>query len=235
MKNNYTQSNIFDFIPPSATITMPTLQEKRIVQPLAPLYNLPDYSSFSSIARNDLLANMQILIKSGVLVQSDKYLHLWLYRCPIVEKDIFENFYRVRAVTWSDSALFLQVYLQGGKEMSTEEFLNKCNELGAYTKTSWARYFDDKSITPSHLIELFKIKEHVAMVELAKGTKEECELALHILIEWNRNYITSLAEMQKDTNLDFMRIKRKKGEIESTKCMNGECVAQIILSRENSF
>ena len=93
----------------------------------------------------------------------------------------------------------------------------------------------NKSITPNGLIEQFKIEEHVAFVEYAKGSKEECELALHLLVDWNRNHISSLAEMQADTSLDFIRIKRKKGEIESTKCMNGECVAQIILSRENAF
>lgn len=229
--NAHVQSDIYDFFSQSSTITMPS-----IVRKVETSLFMPDYSDFPFMERSDLLSQMQVLIKSGTLIQSDKYLHLWLNRKPFVEKDLLKDLYRVRAVTWSDSALFLQVYLNnGGQNMSTEEFLNKCDALGAYTKSSWSRYFEDKSITPSILMDLFKIEEHVAYVEYAKGTKEECESALHLLIDWNRNHITNLTEMQADNSLDFIRIKRKKGEIESTKCMNGECVTQIILSRENSF
>ncbi|AHJ13092.1 hypothetical protein [Sulfurospirillum multivorans] len=228
--NAHTQTDIFDFLPQSSTMVIPSSVKK-----VETSLSLPDYSDIPFIERLDLLSQMQALIKSGTLIQSDKYLRLWLNRKPFVEKDLLQDLYRVRAVTWSDSALFLQIYLTGGRDMSTEEFLNRCDALGAYTKSSWARYFEDKSITPSILMDLFKIEEHVAYVECAKGTKEECELALHLLIDWNRNHIASLAEMQADSSLDFIRIKRKKGEIESTKCMNGECVAQIILSRENAF
>lgn len=228
----HTQSNIFDFISESAMIKTPSKSEN-VFKSLS--FDLPDYKDFIYLERTELLKKMQELIKEGVLIQSDKYLRLWLYRKPFVEKDMMQDFYRVRAIALSDSALFLQVYLNGGQEMNTEKYLNACDALGAYTKSAWARYFNDKSITPSVLIEQFKIEEHVAFVEYAKGTKEECELALHLLIEWNRSHISSLAEMQADTSLDFIRIKRKKGEIESTKCMNGDCIAQIILSRENAF
>ena len=228
----HTQSNIFDFIPEPAMIQTPSQKNST---PKNHSFNLPNYEDSPIVERTELLKNMQELIKKGVLIQSDKYLRLWLYRKPFAEKDMVQDFYHVRAIALSDSALFLQVYLNGGQEMNTEEYLNACDALGAYTKNAWARYFNDKSITPSDLIEQFKIEEHVAFVEYAKGTKEECELALHLLIEWNRNHISSLAEMQADTSLDFIRIKRKKGEIESTKCMNGDCIAQIILSRENAF
>lgn len=229
--NPYTQSNIFDFLPNQVVNECSTV----CGIPQNSLAIMPDYSSFSPIDRNELLLKMERLIKSGVLNQSDKYLRLWLYKKPFVEKHPLQDLYRVCAVTWSDSAIFMQVYLNGGQNMSTEEFLNKCDVLGAYTKSSWTRYFADKSITPSALMDMFKIEEHVLYVERAKGTKEECELALHLLIDWNINHIASLSEMQADTSLDFIRIKRKKGEIESTKCMNGECIGQIILTRENAF
>lgn len=156
--NAHTQTDIFDFLPRSSTMVIPSSVKK-----VETSLSLPNYSDFPFIERSDLLSQMQALIKSGTLIQSDKYLRLWLNRKPFVEKDLLQDLYRVRAVTWSDSALFLQVYLSGGQDMSTEEFLNRCDTLGAYTKSSWARYFEDKSITPSALMDLFKIEEHVAL------------------------------------------------------------------------
>ena len=75
--NVHTQTDIFDFLPQSSTIAMPSIVRK--VETSLPI---PDYSDIPFIERSDLLSQMQALIKSGTLIQSDKYLRLWLNRKP---------------------------------------------------------------------------------------------------------------------------------------------------------
>ena len=141
---SHTQSNIFDFIPESAMIQTPQKSDTVIKSHSD---SLPDYENFAFIERIELLRKMQDLINKGVLIQSDKYLRLWLHRKPFVEQDMMQDFYRVRAIALSDSALFLQAYLNGGQEMNTEEFLNTCDALGAYTKSAWVRYFNNRLLS----------------------------------------------------------------------------------------
>lgn len=92
--NAHVQSDIYDFLPQSSTITMPS-----IVRKVETSLSMPDYSDFPFMERSDVLSQIQALIKSGTLIQSDKYLHLWLNRKPFVEKDLLKDLYRVRAVT----------------------------------------------------------------------------------------------------------------------------------------
>lgn len=229
------QSSIFDFLEPLAEVPKPanrTIIKKEIPQK-AKLSTL-DYSDVPSVALNELLSQMQDLIKSGVIKQTDKYFRLWLGYRPNVVKAPLDDSYNVMAIAWSDSAIYYDIFNNGGEVMSTEEYLNACDAAGAYTKRAWQFYYDDKSVTPAKIIEFFKIKEHIRAVSFANGTKEECEKAAQILIEWNKNHIKSLEELHADKSYDFIRIHRRKGEIESTRCMNGECIGGI-MTRETAY
>ncbi len=211
------QSNLFDF-----------LEEIKEQEPTTLTYTVP------TMELSELLTKMQDLIKKDVMKQTDKYFRLSLsYQPHIVKTDYCDN-YMVIALAWSDSAVYNEVFENGGNKMSTEEYLNLCDSLGAYTKVAWQNYHDDKTITPSKIMEKFKIKEHIRPISFATGSKEDCEDALKILIEWNTHHIKPLSELHANTEYNFIRIHRRKGEIESTRCMNGECIGGI-LTRENAF
>lgn len=191
-----------------------------------------------SCSREVVLDQMRTIIKAGILKQSDKYHRLREGFIPIIcandPKSIIQGKYRVDAYHWSDSAVFYDVYINGGETMPVVYFLNRCGELGAYTKAAWGCFAHDQTITPQYLIERYKIKEHVKPTFIASGTYEECIEAIKTVVEWNRAHIGTLEEMVEDKDLNFIRIHRKKGEIESTRCMNGECIG-VIFASETTF
>lgn len=182
--------------------------------------------------------DLRRLIKEGIIQPSDKYLRLWRGASPVAYKNpqgsIVKGEWRVDAIYWSDSAVFYEIYNNGGKDMDTVDYLNACDAAGAYTKTAWGRYAVDKSVTPKDIMESFRINEHIRPSYLATGTKEECDEAIKVVLEWNCYHIKSLNEMLQDKKLNFIRVNRKKGEIESTRCMNGDCIG-VIFAKETSF
>lgn len=194
-----------------------------------------------TLSREEILEKLRVLIKAGVLKQSDKYLRLRDGFIPTLSKNtsygLSQGEYRVDAYYWSDSAVYYDVYLNGGSEMSVVDFLNACSERGAVTKTAWGDYAHDKSLLPSYFIERYRIEEHVRLMFLASGTYDECVESIKAVYEWNRNHIGPLSEMIEDKELNFIRINRKKGEIESTRCMNGDCLGVMFMSvsAENSY
>lgn len=229
------QSNLFDFLEDQTVEAPEPLKEAKIsIEPKEIKISTLDYSDVPETNIEDLLSQMQGLIKSGVIKQTDKYFRLWLGYRPNVIKASFNDTYNVMAIAWSDSAIYYDIFNNGGEQMSTEDYLNACDVAGAYTKRAWQHFNDNKNITPANIIEFFKIKEHIRAVIFANGTKEECEKAAQVLIEWNRNHIKSLEELHADKRYDFIRIHRRKGEIESTRCMNGECIGGI-MTREVAF
>lgn len=193
---------------------------------------IPRYS------REIVLEQMRILIKTGILKQSDKYHRLREGFIPTIRSNdpnsIIQGEYRVDAYHWSDSAVFYDVYTNGGEAMTVFDFLNRCGELGAYTKTAWGCFAHDQTIMPQYLIEKYRIKEHVKPSFLASGTYEECVRAIKTIVEWNRAHIGSIDEMVEDKGLNFIILHRRKGEIESTKCMNGDCIG-VIFARETNY
>jgi len=225
------QSSLFDFLEPTVEVSEPIKKE----EPKAIKVSSLDYSDVEKMELEDLLVQIKDLIQTGVIKQTDKYFRLWLgYRPNIVKAPLDDDSYNVMAIAWSDSAIYYDVFNNGGEVMSTEEYLNACDAAGAYTKRAWQHYYDDKSTTPANIMEFFKIKEHIRAVAFANGSKEECERAAQVLIEWNRNHIKSLEELHADKSYDFIRIHRRKGEIESTRCMNGECIGGI-MTREVAY
>lgn len=217
-----TQSNIFDFL------------EKEPEKKEITIVNLENYEHIPVMEHDEILKEMQELISNGTIKQTDKYFRLSLSYIPHIEKSYDEDNYVVIALAWSDSAVYNYVYENGGYEISTQEYLNYCDSFGAYTKRAWEIFNANPKTTPKDFMEMFKIKEHIRPLIFANGTHEECEKALAVLVDWNRTHIKSLSELQADTKYNFIRINRKKGEIESTRCMNGECIGGI-LTRENAF
>jgi len=193
------------------------------------------------LSKEEVLEKLKLLIKAGVLKQSDKYLRLRAGFIPTLRRNksygLSQGDYRADAYYWSDSAVYYDVYHNGGSEMSVVDFLNACSERGAVTKTAWGDYAHDKSLLPSYFIERYRIEEHVRLMFLASGTYDECVEAIKAVYEWNRHHIGTLAEMIEDKELNFIRINRKKGEIESTRCMNGDCLGVMFMSvsAENSY
>lgn len=206
---NNTQTNLFDFLDNT-------------------------YQSTSIMELDTLLSKMKELINKGVMKQTNKYFRLCLSYKPHIVKADYCDTYMVMALAWSDSAIYNDVYENNGHSLSTEEYLNTCDSLGAYTKRAWEIYFENNSIKPSDFMELFKIKEHLRPIGFANGSKEDCEEALNILIDWNTHYIKPTSELQEDSQFNFIREHKRKGEIESTRCMRGECIGGI-LTRENAF
>ena len=185
-------------------------------------------------SREEVLERMKILINAGILKQSDKYHRLREGFIPTIQlndpNSIVQGEYRVDAFHWSDSAVFYDVYNNGGAELTVIDFLNRCGELGAYTKIAWGYFAHNQTIAPSSLLERYKIKEHVKTAFIASGTYNECLDVIRAVVEWNRAHIGPLEEMIGDKDLNFIRIHRRKGEIESTKCMNGDCIGVIFAS-----
>ncbi len=218
MKPNKKQTNIFDFLNEeiqTQNIEVPTIE-------------------VPSIHLEELLERMKALIEKGIIKQTDKYFRLSFSILPIVENSAYTEEFILTCLAWSDSAVYNDVYENGGKCLKTDEYLNRCDSLGAYTKVAWGVFYENKNITPSFLMEKFNIKEHIRPMIFATGTKEDCEEALKVLVEWNKFYIKPLSELHADSRFNFIRISRRKGEIESTRCMNGECIGGI-LTRENAF
>lgn len=231
------QSNIFDFLNEDIEESK---KDEVIINNLETNGNTKlsslDYSDIPEVNLNVLLEEMQELIKKGIISQSDKYYRLWLGYRPNVVKSLANDSYNIMAIAWSDSAIYYDVFNnKDGINMTTENYLNTCSLMGAYTKAAWEFYNSDKqNITPSNIMERFKINEHIRAVIFGSGTKEDCERAANMLIEWNRNHIKDLKELHADKIYDFIRIHRRKGEIESTRCMNGECIGGILI-RETAF
>jgi len=198
--------------------------------------NIPkliDYSNIPTMELNSLLEQMQELINSGVLKQTDKYFRLELSFEPYVSKSESDELYMLIALAWSDSAVYNLVF-ENENWNTTEEYLNLCDSKGAYTKRAWSLFNENRNITPEYFMETFRIKEHLRPMIFATGTKEECERAFNILIDWNKNHIKPSSQLQENPIFNFIKISRKKGEIESTRCMNGECIGGI-MTRENAF
>ncbi|MCG3684453.1 hypothetical protein L5F43_03840 [Aliarcobacter butzleri] len=212
---NKIQTNIFDFI-----------EDVKLV-------NI-DYSNIPNIEIDELLSQIQDLINKKVLERTDKYFRLCLSFKPYVIKSEFSETYMLMALAWSDSAIYNYIFENGGNKLSTEKYLNICDSNGAYTKRAWEVFNEDRSLTPKDLMKKFDIKGHIRPISYANGSKEDCERALNVLIEWNINHIKSLSELQADNKYNFIRIHRRKGEIESTRCMNGECIGGI-MTREVAF
>lgn len=193
-----------------------------------------EYSDVLEFTHDEVLDKIKALLDEGIIKQTDKYFRFILGVRPEVKKASLpyaHNEYILLATYWSDSAVYLDVFNHGQNDMTTREFLNTCSELGAYTKMAWEYYGNNSSCTPEQIIEKYRIREHVKHVIVANGSKEDCERAHDVLIEWNRNHIKSLEELQKDKKYDFIRVTRKKGEITHTKCMDGECIGGV-LTRE---
>lgn len=194
-----------------------------------------------NLSREEVLEKLKILIKAGVIKQSDKYLRLRAGFVPSLCQNksygLSQGEYRADAYYWSDSAVYYDVYHNGGSEMSVVDFLNACSERGAVTKTAWGDYTHNKLLTPRYFMEKYRIEEHVKPMFLASGTYDECVEAIKVVCEWNRHHIGPLSEMIEDKELNFIRISRKKGEIESTRCMNGDCLGVIFMSvaAENAY
>lgn len=218
MKPNKKQTNIFDFLN----------EEIQIQNIEVPTIEVP------SIHLEELLERMKALIEKGIIKQTDKYFRLSFSILPIVENSAYTEEFILTCLAWSDSAVYNDVYENNNHSLSTEEYLNACDSLGAYTKRAWEIYFENNSIKPSDFMELFKIKEHLRPIGFANGSKEDCEEALNILIDWNTHYIKPTSELQEDSQFNFIREHKRKGEIESTRCMRGECIGGI-LTRENAF
>lgn len=212
---NKTQTNIFDFL-------------NNINQLTTINHPIP------TMELDTLLSKMKELIDKGVMKQTNKYFRLCLSYKPHIVKADNSDSYMVIALAWSDSAVYNDVYENNGHRMSTEEYLNACDSFGAYTKRAWEIYFEDNSIKPSNFMELFKIKEHLRPISFASGSKEDCEDAFTILVDWNTHHIKPLSELQEDNQFNSIREHKRKGEIESTRCMKGECIGGI-LTRENAF
>jgi len=222
MKNK--QKNLFNFQDEDTTKTNKTKSEKKVIK--------IDYSEVPTMDLENLLEQMQVLITNGIIKQTDKYFRLELSFKPYVTK-LEDSLFVVIALAWSDSAVYNFVF-ENEIWKTTEEYLNICDSKGAYTKRAWSLFNEDRSIAPNDFMELFKIKEHLRPMIFATGTKEECENAFNILVEWNRNHIKPLSQLQDNPIFNFIKISRRKGEIESTRCMNGECIGGI-LTRENAF
>ena len=224
-----TQLNLFDFLEQEQII-----QTTKSIKPQdIKLINI-DYSHIPTMGIDVLLEQMKNLIEKGVMKQTDKYFRLSLSYEPHIIQNEFDESYSVIALAWSDSAIYNYVFENGGRELSSEDYLNTCDSFGAYTKRAWQILHDDKNTTPKDFMEIFKIKEHIRPISFANGSKEDCETALHILIDWNKNHITSITELQSETKFNFIRISRRKGEIERTRCMNGECIGSYLMS-ENAY
>ncbi|MDO9304601.1 MAG: hypothetical protein Q7T77_04690 [Sulfuricurvum sp.] len=199
-----------------------------------------DFSKVPQMSYQVVLDKMKEMIQKGVLKQSDLYHRIFLSYQPIISINsnpdvrLIPGEYRVDFVHWSDSAVYLDIYNNGGKDLPTDEFLNLCDAAGAYTKRAWMSYADNPKITPTYLMEFFNIQSRVRPAYIGSGTKQECENLINIIVEWNRNHIRSLQDMTSDNTLNFIRIHRRKGEIETTKCMNGDCIG-VIFARETNF
>lgn len=214
------------------TATLPKPKPKSVL-------TAADFSKVPELDRETVLSKLKEFIEKGILKQSDKYHRIFLAYQPIITLNKHNSYpttgeYRLEVVHWSDSAVFLDVFNNGGKEMQTYDFLNLCADSGAYTKRAWELLRDRPGTTPSDVMEFFAIESRVKYMYKGGGTKLECEELSDVLIEWNRNHILPIEELMADTSLNFIREHRRKGEIESTKCMNGECIG-VIFSREMNF
>lgn len=190
-------------------------------------------SNKSNMQLDVLLEQMKELIDKKVLQRTDKYFNLELSYEPNIIKLDNSDVFHLLALAWSDSAVYNNVF-ENDNWKDTEEYLNICDSLGAYTKKAWELLHSNKNLTPKDFMEKFKIKEHIRPMIFATGSIEDCERALNILVEWNLNHIKPLTELQEDSKYDFIKVSRKKGEIESTRCMNGECIGGI-MTRETAF
>jgi len=194
---------------------------------------LLSYPDVVNIPYEIVLQQLSELISNEIIPRSDKFLKLHLNYLPVIEK--VENGYILLATYWSDSAVYLDIFKNGGELLNTKDFLNACDEAGAYTKMAWEKYQEDMSTTPKDIIKHYRIVEHVRTKILASGTHEECLRAYQTLVVWNRDYMEPLHTLEENKELKFIKISRKKGQIERTKCMDGECVGGIMISRENAF
>lgn len=214
--------------------TAPKIEAPKLKQ-----YSL-DWSKVPTMQHDQILSELKELINAEKLKQTDKYFRLSLSYEPIIKQysevsNIFPYHFHIHATHWSDSAIYLDVFNDGGAEMKSEDFLNRCDQLGAYTKTCWKLLYEDQSLTPEYFIDHFHIRDRIKPTYIgAADSIEECKHIIEVLIEWNRNHIKPIEEMVEDKTYNFIRITRKKGEIESTKCMNGECIG-VIFAREMNF
>lgn len=214
---------------------------ERVVQ--LPKFNTIDMSNVPTMTYDQTVNRISELIKSGNIKRSDKYFRWCLTYEPFIQTvkfsgdvDGLSGEYEVRAVAWSDSAVYLDVFNNGGEHIPIDEFLNRCDAAGAYTKSAWMLTHDKPHMTPSDLIEFYRIRQHIKPYPVGFGTYQECEEIINVLLEWNRNHIPSDEELIADKALDFMRVQRKKGELERTRCMNGECIGSYLISAsETSF
>lgn len=208
-----------------------------------PKFNTIDMSSVPVMSYEETIARISELIKSGNIKRSDKYFRWSLTYEPFIQKKTFnggfdgcDGEYEVRAVSWSDSSVFLDVFNNGGEHLPANEFLNLCDAAGAYTKTAWGLIYSRPDFTPFDLILFYRIRECIKPYIVGYGTYQECEEIINVLLEWNRNHIRPDEELLADNALNFMRVQRKKGEIERTRCMNGECIGSYLIpTSENSF
>lgn len=133
------------------------------------------------------------------------------------------------------------VLLEELKDLIEKDVIKKSDKylrlhLGfpVYIKEQDLEFLKEHGTHQLYVIEIFKIEPHVRERIIINSSKENCERAYKALICWNRDYIKPLEELQADNDLNFIREKKRKGEITSTRCMNGECIGGI-LTRETAY
>lgn len=185
---------------------------------------------------DDLLERMKHYIDTKVLFKTETHYKMFMKREPRIVPSWDKKQFDLIFTPWSSSSCFLHVFEEYGDEISSKTFLNEIEKLGGYTASVWP-VIQDKNIKPSNLIEMFRIHEGIRSLIYATGSKEVCEEVAKLIIDWNLNYLHTFEMPELEDKLSFMRkSKPKKGEIERTRCMDGECIGTYLLgTRETSF
>lgn len=190
------------------------------------------------ISKEDILARMKTYIENKILNKTEVHYRMFLRRKHRLSPDSYiKNKFDLIFTPWSSSACYLEVYEDYGDQISTKDYLNEVERRGAQTVRVWEAFVNNPELKPLDIINKFMVRENIRDLIYANGTKEECDEIAELIIQWNLHCLPTydMTTIEKIPELEFMRKSNpKKGELTSTRCMNGECIGGI-LTRETAF
>lgn len=190
-------------------------------------------------SKEEILARMKHYIECGVLNKTEVHYKMFLkHKHRISPNRTNQHEFNLIFMPWNSSACYYDVFMEYGDAISTNDYLNMVESKGSYTQRVWEELKNNPSLKPSEIIEKFLIKENMRELIYASGSEQECNEIAQLIIAWNIHVLPQYENeeaLNRDTELEFLRkSKPKKGELTSTRCMNGECIGGI-LTRETAF
>jgi predicted XRE-type DNA-binding protein len=180
----------------------------------------------SEMFPKELLERMRVMIESGIMAKSDKY-HKLHPGYPIEIKEGLSGHFNITATGKSDSSIWLEVF-ESGEWSTPKEYLNRCSDAGAYTKTAWEyiERFPDETV--EELLIRFRIRESInPLIRASAPTMKQAQEVAELLHEWaiQRDRYTD-EECFANDELNFMRKSRRK-KVDQGKdpaCFDGLCI-----------